>query len=263
MFISAIVYIGLIMAIVGLLLMVKPILRFRIPTRRRAVGVAGAGVLLAGIGLMLPVAESRVTRPGTRLDEFAPAWHLREFHTIAVAAPPARVFEAVERVRADEIFLFRSLIWIRRFGKPLPQSIQNAGAQGESLINVALRTSFVRLAREEPRELVVGSVVGAPPGWRGPASPGAFQMPLPPGFSLATMNFVVTTDGSGGSFVSTETRVFSNSHSARRQFAVYWRIIYPGSAIIRRMWLRAIQRRATNANALDAVPNGVASPGKK
>ncbi|HYW41393.1 MAG TPA: hypothetical protein VE959_00970 [Bryobacteraceae bacterium] len=27
-------------------------------------------------------------------------------------------------------------------------------------------------------------------------------------------------------------------------FAAYWRMIYPGSALIRRMWLRAIKRRA-------------------
>ena len=60
------------------------------------------------------------------------------------------------------------------------------------------------------------------------------------------MNFAITPDGPDRSFVSTETRVFANSPSARRRFAVYWRFIYPGSAIIRRMWLRAIQRRATN-----------------
>jgi hypothetical protein len=38
--------------------------------------------------------------------------------------------------------------------------------------------------------------------------------------------------------------VFANSSGARRRFAVYWRLIYPGSAIIRRMWLGAIERRA-------------------
>ena len=59
------------------------------------------------------------------------------------------------------------------------------------------------------------------------------------------MNFVVTQDGASGSVVSTETRVYANSPSARRRFAAYWRVIYPGSAILRRMWLRAIQRRAT------------------
>lgn len=58
------------------------------------------------------------------------------------------------------------------------------------------------------------------------------------------MNFLVTPDEHGGSNIATETRVFANSDSARRRFAIYWRIIHPGSDIIRRMWLRAIKRRA-------------------
>ena len=246
MFGSAIVYSGLIIATAGIVLMVKPIRRLRITTRWSGLGIAGGGALLAGIGLILPAPESRVTRLGTRLDEFAPAWQFRERHTIAVAAPPPRVFEAIEGVRADEISLFRTLIWFRRGGQPLPETIRNAGAHGESLIDVALHTTFVRLARDAPRELVVGTVVGAPPGSRGRPTPELFQKPLPPGFALATMNFIVTPDGSGGSVVSTETRVFANSPSARRRFAAYWRIIYPGSAIIRRMWLRAIGRRSTS-----------------
>jgi hypothetical protein len=243
---SAIVYSGLVIAAAGLVLVVKPMRRLRIATRWRGLGVAGGGALLAGIGLIVPAPESRVTRPKTRLDEFAPAWQFREFHTIAIAAPPASVFEAVEGVRADEISLFRTLIWIRRGGQPLPETIRNAGAHGESLIDVALRTTFVRLARDAPRELVVGTVVGAPPGSRGRPTPELFQKPLPPGFALATMNFIVTPDGAGGSVVSTETRVFATGPSARRRFAAYWRIIYPGSAIIRRMWLRAIRRRSTS-----------------
>ncbi len=44
--------------------------------------------------------------------------------------------------------------------------------------------------------------------------------------------------------MTTETRVFANSDDARRRFAPYWRVIYPGSAIIRHMWLSAIARRA-------------------
>jgi hypothetical protein len=60
------------------------------------------------------------------------------------------------------------------------------------------------------------------------------------------MNFVVTPEGPNSSLVSTETRVFANSPRARRNFARYWRLIYPGSALIRRMWLRAVERRATS-----------------
>jgi len=241
---SAIVYSGLIIAAAGVVLVAKPMRRLGITTRWRGLAVAGAGVLLAGVGLVLPASESRVTRVETRLDEFAPAWQFREFHTIRVAAPPARVYEAIKRVRADEIRLFRTLTWIRRGGQPLPPGILNAGAR-ESLIDVATQSGFVRLADDPPRELVIGTVVMAPPGTRGTLTPQVFQKDLAPGFALATMNFVVAADGPGRSFVSTETRVFANSPSARRRFAAYWRVIYPGSAIIRRMWLRAIERRAT------------------
>ena len=243
---SVIVYSGLILAAAGVVLVVKPIRRLRLTTRWRGVGVAGAGVLLAGIGLILPVSESRVTRMETRLDEFAPVWQFREFHTIEVAAPPARVFEAIKRVRPDEILLFRMLIAIRSGGQPPPQSVQNAVGEYESLIDIATHSTFVVLADDAPREFVIGTVVGAPPGPRMPLTPEVFQKPLPAGFALATMNFLVTADGSGGSLVSTETRVFANSPSERRRFATYWRVIYPGSAIIRRMWLRAIRRRATS-----------------
>jgi hypothetical protein len=114
------------------------------------------------------------------------------------------------------------------------------------LIDVATRSGFLSLADDRPTELVIGTAVVAPPGMRGTLTPEAFQKELAQGFALATMNFLVSPDGPNGSLVSTETRVFANSDSARRQFAAYWRVIYPGSAIIRRMWLRAISRRAMN-----------------
>jgi len=203
-----------------------------------------AGLVLAVTALVLPASESRIARPVTRLDEFVPAWQFREFHTIEVRASPERVFDAIKLVRADEILFFRALTWIRRGGQSLPPGILNAG-QLESLIEVALNGGFVRLAEDVPRELVIGTVVMAPPGTRGTLMPSDFRRRLPPGFALAAMNFRVTETVPGHSLVSTETRIFANSPSARRRFARYWRLIYPGSAIIRRMWLRAVKRRAT------------------
>ena len=247
MFASAVVYLGLIGALVGLSCVLKPIRRLRIGTRRRALIAGLAGVAVAGIGLLLPARESRIARVASHLDEFAPVWQFSEVHTIRIAAAPARVFEAIRRVRADDILLFRTLTWIRRGGRALPPSILNAGGD-QSLIDVALQGGFVRLADQAPRELVIGTVVMAPPGTGGRLTPQVFQRTLPPGFALATMNFLVTPDGPDGSLVSTETRVFANSPAARRRFAAYWRVIYPGSAIIRRMWLRAIRQRATAAD---------------
>jgi hypothetical protein len=163
MFGSAIVYSGLAIAIAGLVLVVKPIRRLRVRTRWRGLGVAGAGVLLAGIGLILPAPESRVTRIETRLDEFAPVWQFREFYTMEVAAPPAQVFEAIKGVRADEIFLFRTLIWIRNCGEPIPQNIQDAGAHGESLVDIALHTTLTAPPRDDGLPRTGGSSILAAP----------------------------------------------------------------------------------------------------
>jgi hypothetical protein len=57
------------------------------------------------------------------------------------------------------------------------------------------------------------------------------------------MNFRLEDEGET-CLVSTETRVQTTDASSRRRFAMYWFVIYPGSALIRRMWLRAIKRRA-------------------
>jgi hypothetical protein len=241
---SAIVYVGLAIALAGAIGLVKPIGRVWIPTRRRALVIGALGVLVAGVGLALPAPESRIDRAESRLDQFAPVWQFSEFHTIRIAAPPPRVYEAIKQIRADEIFLFRTLTWIRRGGRQLSEGILNAGDR-ESLLDVATRNGFVWLADDPPRELVVGTVIVAPPGTRGQLTPHVFQKRLPPGFVLAAMNFVVMPDANNSSIVSTETRVFANSPSTRRRFAMYWRLIYPGSAIIRRMWLRAVERRAT------------------
>jgi uncharacterized low-complexity protein len=51
-------------------------------------------------------------------------------------------------------------------------------------------------------------------------------------FVLAAINFRVSASGPGVFLVSTETRVFATDASALRKFAAYWRVIYPGSALI-------------------------------
>jgi hypothetical protein len=242
---SAIVYTGLIITATGMILVVRPIERLHVTSRSHGLAVLGVGILLTVIGVSIPTSESRVENAETRLDEFMPAWQFNEHHTIRIAAPPERVFEAVQRVRANEISFFNTLTWIRRGGRKAPESILNAG-DSTPLLDIATRNGFIYLANDAPRELVIGTVVIAPRGGRGALTTQAFKQTLPPGFAVAAMNFAVTPDGSNASIVSTETRVFANNPESRRRFARYWRVIYPGSALIRRMWLRAINRRATS-----------------
>jgi hypothetical protein len=238
---STLLYSAVVVMCVGLVAVVRPLPAVQLQTRTHGTVVAVVALSAAVGVLLLPAFEAR-NGGSARLDEFAPAWQFHEVHTMQIAAPPARVFAAIKDVRADEIFLFHTLTWIRRGGRPAPPSILDA-ASHEPLIGVAVKGGFLVLADEAPREIVIGTIVGAPPGPRARATAAIFKSP-PPDFAVAVMNFAVTPDGAGGSIVSTETRVFANGAAARRRFAAYWRVIYPGSALIRRMWLRAIERRA-------------------
>ena len=241
---STFVYAGVVVALTGIVSLVRPLRGFGVRSRRAGALIAVAGVLTTAAALVMPVREHRAEAPTSRLDDYMPVWQFDERHDTYVNAPPARVFEAIRAVRADEILLFRTLTSMRRFGRPAPESILSP-PDTKPILDVATSTGFVYLAQEAPREVVVGTVIVAPPGWRRRQglTPDIFRKPLPPGFALATMNFAVKADG-GGSRVTTETRVFANDNASRRAFSIYWRIIYPGSAIIRRMWLRAIRTRA-------------------
>ncbi len=236
---SALLYTGLVAAFAGLLGMIRP------RTRKGGAILALVGLIIAILALALPVTEKRTASRTTLLDGAMPVWQFDERHELVVNASPEHVFEAIQKVTANEIFLFRTLTTIRRFGRPGPESILNA-PEKQPLLDVATHTSFVVVAAAPPGELVLGTVVAAPREARatGRLTRDLFYRKLRPGVALAAMNFRIVPEGPGRSRVTTETRVFANTPQTVRQFAVYWRVIHPGSDIIRRMWLRAIKRRA-------------------
>ncbi len=207
-----------------------------------------AGLAVSALALLLPVGESRIEPAATRLDEFSPLFEFRERHSVRIEAPKLLVWDAVKHVTAGEISFYRALTWVRRLGQAGPEGILNA-PEDVPILEVATRTSFLLLAEEPRREIVIGTVVLAPAGttFRGERTPERFKALEAPGFAKATMNFLVEEVSENACLLSTETRVHATDPSARRRFAAYWRVIYPGSAVIRRMWLHAIAWRAETA----------------
>jgi hypothetical protein len=222
MFLSVLLWITFLIIFIGAISILIPLRFLRIRTRARGAQLAAIGVVVALIIVLMPASESRVATHTMRLDDIIPVYEFNEVHTLHVAAPPERVFDAARNVSADEIRFFKTLTAIRRCGRSGPENILNPPDK-EPLLDVATRSGFRWLANEPPRELVVGVHVARD--------------------AFAAMNFFITPDGRGGSNVLTETRVHASTPRARRSFAVYWRIILLGSAIIRRMWLRAIEKR--------------------
>ncbi len=241
----AVVYAGFLAMLVGAASLAKPLACVRISSRRRAAAVLAGGLVSVAIGMCLPAYQATVALEHTHLDEFAPVYQFNEVHKVRVNASRARVYQAIEATTAREILLFRTLTWIRRFGRPGPENILDA-PERLPILEVATRTSFVLLVEEPNREIVVGTVVLAPDTFRPRRKllPDEFRKIREPGWALATMTFWLHDAGPDACIVSTETRVYATDPATRARFAWYWRVIYPGSALIRRMWLRAIKRRA-------------------
>jgi hypothetical protein len=227
------------------------VVRRRRPGGRRALALGG---LMAGIAVALPARRRGVRRRRSRLDELVPEWQFSEHHRTRVRASCAEIEVAVRAVTAGEIRFFRTLTRIRQprqlWGR-VPESIL-APAPARPILEVAVSSGFVLLAEEPGRELVLGLLVAAPPGEaerrrREGLTAERFRTLSAPGYAKAAIAFGLRDEGGGWTALSTETRVFATDAATARRFALYWRAIYPGSALIRRMWLRAIRERAERA----------------
>jgi hypothetical protein len=248
---AAIFYAGVVTALAGLVCVIRPLRRLGIRTRRRAALVATVAAGFALATTVLPTPTRVTTARDVLIDQWLPEWQFGEYHERRVRASPRQVFEAIRRVRSSDIFLFRTLTYIRnprREGEP--EHILNPPGE-KPILDVALAGGFVLLGEETDRELLLGAVVVAPPDTVRAAKrgnvpsldPALFRTLDRPGFARAVMNFRAVPESDGWTRVTTETRVHAVDRSTQQQFGRYWRIIYPGSWIIRWSWLRAIEAR--------------------
>jgi hypothetical protein len=180
------------------------------------------------------------------LDEFLPDHDANEVHSIRVAAPPAGVLAAARELTSREVPLLVGLMALRTLAAALLRRspFRLRRDLGRPILEQATRRGFVVLA-ERPDELVLG-VVGrfwTSTGGLEHIDAAEFASFEAPGFAKAVMNFHVRAVD-GGTLLTTETRIRGTDDEARRRFRRYWRVVMPGSALIRRAWLRAIRRRA-------------------
>ena len=247
-------YAGLLVTLLGVVSVVYPLRRLRVRTRRAGAGLAALGATLVAVPLLLPGRVLRTPGPGagesaSALDELMPAYDFNEFHAIHVQAPPAKVYSALKEVRPGEIRLFLLLTGIRSLNpaRLLGHGVPPLESQ-RPILEVTQRGSFVLMNEEPAREIVLGTCSqfwrlrgnARCPGVHSPPELLAFRGP---GYAKATINFQITPEGDG-SRLTTQTRILATDSGARRRFAAYWRLIYPGSSLIRIGWLEAIKRRA-------------------
>ncbi len=165
------------------------------------------------------------------LSDVLSRWHYRERHSIGLVAPPERVMAAVRETTIAEMPVANLLFRLRGM----------RGASDASVLD-RLPRSFRIVAEDAGREVVAGGI-GQP--WR-PRGAGVvtddFDGFVEPGYAKMAMNFLYD-----GQTLSTETRVLLTNDQARRAFRRYWLVVRPFSGLIRRVWLRAIARRASDS----------------
>ena len=169
------------------------------------------------------------------LDEFLPEFHFNEVHSTLVAAPPERTIAAARELTPRDVPVMAGLMALRRLRLP-----RSPGP----IFDQMLRNGFVVLA-DRPDELVLGA---AGRFWSFDSdiervTAAEFEGFDAPDHAKAVMDFHVEP-APGGCLLSTETRIAGTDERARRSFGRYWRFVHPGSALIRRAWLRAVRRRA-------------------
>ena len=144
------------------------------------------------------------------IDDWLPEFDVGERHDAAVAADPERALDVALASPVAPDRVVAALLRVR--GMP---------ARGQTLDEFFHSNDFEELAR----------------------TPTEFAAAL----ERAGVRIVIDFRAEpipGGSRLTTETRVKATDERSRRRFRLYWLLIGPLSALIRRRWLRAIQKAA-------------------
>lgn len=162
-------------------------------------------------------------------------------HARWIAAPPALVYSALGTTDLSRSPLVRLLLAIRTLRRP----------KGPLTLDSLTRAGFM-VVGERPGEEIVLGVVGKfwkPSGERRPADRAQFRRGAPEGEVLVAWSFEVAKSEERSAkrentLLATETRITCGDPATLRTFRRYWRLVHPGSALIRRAMLRAVAREA-------------------
>ena len=184
----------------------------------------------------------------TLLEEFFPACDVSEYHEVRIDAPPAAVYAALRTADLSGHVVTRALLLVRALPAWLLRRLPRDASRAPARVTLAdfEKHGFAVLAERPPVELLIGlqgrfwTLTGA----LEPVDAAAARGPIPAGRARAGWNFALEALPGGGTRLTTETRVSCADAATRRRFLWYWRVIRPGSGLIRIAMLGRIKREA-------------------
>ena len=239
---STLAYSGIVLALAGLANVVVPF-RF-LGVRRR---VAGLLILVSGVGLayaalLWPAPMIRVAQPRSVLDEIVPEYQFSEKHSVRVHARPEQAVQAIRQSTLGDLKSLVTLMKIR--GAVYRQPFQGFGEwQDKPFVDSFLASGYLIGGNE--REIAIFGVVDV----RAKRRPEVHSLPelaayRKPGGVVTAFDFIVEDAGDGWSNIFAETRMMATDDATCRGAGRYWRLIVPGSGLLRLQWLEGIKGRA-------------------
>lgn len=202
--------------------------------------------------------STRNDRSASLLDEVMPSFDFRGRIAVTVAAPPAAIFQAIERVTLTDMPIARALGAVRYLPGRLLGRAAATPPPTESFIAQLLAAGSARLAEEPERELVIGTIGKLHQILDQEFAPipdrAAFDRFDDPAYEKLAQSFTVEPVGRPGTFrLALEHRTRALSPAARSKFARYWLVIKPMGNFVGWLLLRAVKRRAETMAATTRV----------
>jgi hypothetical protein len=197
-----------------------------------------------------------------RLDAWMPRPDVSSAHATTVAAPTDRVYAAL----LDTDFGRQPLVALLMALRSIPafvlapraswRRLRSARPRRTGRLRSVLGSDFALLEEAPSEELVIGLTgrFWTPSGGLVASDPMTFREAPPAGMARAAWNFHLEPLGQGQTRLSTETRVRCADAATARRFRAYWRLVAPGSGLIRWAILRQVRRRAERPTVHGQAP---------
>ena len=202
-----------------------------------------------------PIPERESDSP-LDFDSLLPSAPFREVHARSIDAPIDDVWQAFLEVRGSEIRLLQPLFLLRA----LPARLSSkrgpitSDADDQTALASFQNEGFVTLRQDPgPIDGCATFIFGAAGRFWSPAHNPPIRFTSgqqfidfdAPGNAKTVARFTAISDGPTRTRLETETVVDVTDPASKKKFAVYWAIIRGPSGLLRRSWLAAVDRRAT------------------
>lgn len=243
-------WIGIILIVVGIISLIHPLAILLILNRIVAAFVVLGGVLISAFSLLYPVKTNYSPTNNQQIDSLLPDFSFNEFHEVRVNASLEKIKQVLQVTGVKDISAARLLMRIRGIADEDVDLSDRASNNivGSETISTPDFNFFVVAPDEWITVMILKSAI-LTYNANQPAPPEITTLKQflsfnEPGYVKVVVNFRFISTNNNETILTTETRNNGITHKDNRVFGYYWRIIYPGSAIIRRLWLDTIKKKA-------------------